>query len=167
MIQPERTADPPSLYERDFNLWVDAQVDALRAGRFADIDLPNVIEEIESLGKSERSKIESQLARLWLHVLKLRFQPERRSRFWESSVAHASTRTLRVLRDSPSLRRRIPEFAAKAYPGARRKAAIETGLPLATFPAEFPFVVSAQALAEIEDDDALDEFVRKALDGER
>jgi hypothetical protein len=54
----EKTASP-SLYDRDFNLWVGAQVEALRAARWQALDLPNVIEELDSYARRDRSAMQS------------------------------------------------------------------------------------------------------------
>jgi hypothetical protein len=48
-------------YTTDFNLWVQPTARLLREHRWQDIDLENLVEEIEDLGKSERRGIISQL----------------------------------------------------------------------------------------------------------
>ena len=45
--------DPASDYEADFYLWSYEQAELLRQRRFSELDLPNIIEEIESLGRSD------------------------------------------------------------------------------------------------------------------
>jgi hypothetical protein len=45
--------DPASLYEQDFAAWLDAQVAALREGRFTDLDLDNLVEEVGSIRRAE------------------------------------------------------------------------------------------------------------------
>jgi translation initiation factor 2B subunit (eIF-2B alpha/beta/delta family) len=46
-------SDPASLYREDFAAWLDVQVAALRERRFADLDLDNLIEEVESIRRAE------------------------------------------------------------------------------------------------------------------
>jgi hypothetical protein len=161
----EKTA-PATLYDRDFSLWVAAQVEALRAARFADLDLPNVIEELDGLAKRDRSAMQSQLRRLFLHMLKLRYQPEKRSHAWEDSIGQAMQKVFDILDASPSLRREVLTYAIKAYAGARTGAARETRLPLATFPGSIPndFQSVALALADVTTDDALDALIRRITD---
>jgi len=47
------TASAP-LYETDFYGWIQQQAGVLRAGSFAALDLDNLIEEVESMGRSEQ-----------------------------------------------------------------------------------------------------------------
>jgi len=63
----------------DFNLWIQQTAQLLREHRWQEIDLENLIEEVEDLGKSERRAITSQLIRLLLHLLKWQYQPQPRS----------------------------------------------------------------------------------------
>jgi len=50
------------LYETDFYGWIQNQTGMLKAGSFAGLDLKNLIEEIESMGRSEKRELESKLA---------------------------------------------------------------------------------------------------------
>jgi hypothetical protein len=47
------------LYEQDYALWLDTTAEQLRQGKFFVLDLENLIEEIESMGRSERQAVES------------------------------------------------------------------------------------------------------------
>ncbi len=80
--------DPARLagYEDDFALWSAEQAAFIRAGKFDRVDLENVAEEIESLGKSDKRQIRSRLQVLMLHLLKWERQPAERSRSWSSSI---------------------------------------------------------------------------------
>lgn len=53
------------LYETDFSEWIHQTIQLLQAGRWQEVDIPHLVEEIEGLGKSERRGITSQLTRLW------------------------------------------------------------------------------------------------------
>lgn len=65
------------LYEQDYYAWIQSQVRAMGERRIKDIDWENVAEEIEDLGKNEKHSVESQLARIREHFLKLAtLQPE-------------------------------------------------------------------------------------------
>src|SRR5580658_7450631 len=89
-----------SLYDTDFVEWSTRTADLLRRGRLAGLDLENVAEEIEDLGKSERSAVRSQLRRMLLHLVKSRIQPERSGAIWRGSVASARTEILDHFGDS-------------------------------------------------------------------
>jgi hypothetical protein len=121
-------------YGYDFAAWLADQAAALRAGRWADLDIEHIAEELDGLGISQRHAIKSQLERMQLHLLKQAYQPERQSDSWQRSIRDAVIEIEKVLDDSPSLRREMPDFVAKAYRTARKKASNETDLPIATFP---------------------------------
>ncbi len=74
-------------YLADFNVWIDRTAQLLRERRWHEIDLENLIEEVENLGKSERRGVASQLTRLLLHLLKWQYQPQRRSDSWLDSIS--------------------------------------------------------------------------------
>jgi hypothetical protein len=153
------------LYERDFNLWIDAQVEALRAARWQDLDLPNVIEELDSLGRRERRAMTSQFERLWLHLLKLECQPQKRTQSWEKSIDGALRKLFAILQDSPSLRPGVPAIARAAYSAARRTASRETRLSLETFPVAFPdhYEAISVDVARVDTIDGLDRLIRELL----
>lgn len=60
----------PSPYERDFYQWVQQTVTALQSKDFDLVDWDKVIEEIASMGRSERRELKSRLMVLLEHVLK-------------------------------------------------------------------------------------------------
>jgi len=64
-----------SLYEEDFALWIERTAQLLREHSFEEVDWENVIEEIESLVKSDRRALRSQIVRVLKHLLKLDYQP--------------------------------------------------------------------------------------------
>jgi hypothetical protein len=124
----------PAEYDADFALWARSQAAALRAGRFDELDVPNLAEEVEALARRDRQKLRSRWTVLALHVLKLLYQPERASGSWRSTIIEQATKINELLAESPSLVMSLPELSKIAYHVARRRAAVETGLPLATFP---------------------------------
>jgi hypothetical protein len=138
-IAPDDPTHPPDAYERDFALWIAHQAELLRARRFEQLDLDNLIEEIETVGRSERHELRSRLEQLLLHLLKCQFQPARKSGSWLGTLYEQRTRIAAIVKDSPSLRRVIVQFANEAYPHAVRLAGYETGLSPSTFPAANPF----------------------------
>jgi hypothetical protein len=142
-VRRERT----KLYDADFVRWTEEQAAALRAGRLDALDLENLAEEIESLGKRDRRKLKFRLTVLIMHLLKWAYQPDQRSGSWESTVRTQRAEIRQLLDDSPGLRRDVPDILAQKYDLARRNAAAETGLSLAIFPAACPFAVD-EILAE-------------------
>ena len=130
-------------YENDFYLWTQQQADLLRQGQFnrVDLDLENIAEEIESMGKRDRRSVSSYLQNVLLHLLKWRYQPERRGTSWRLSIENGRYQVVDLLEESPSLKPQLDALAAKEYRQARKNAAGETGLPLTTFPEQCPFTV--------------------------
>ena len=43
-----------TLYSQDFLQWTQEQIDSLRHGRWSELDIENLIEELEDLGRSEQ-----------------------------------------------------------------------------------------------------------------
>jgi len=127
------------LYETDFYAWAKEQAALLRAGKLSAADIENIAEEIDSMGRSEKRELISRLTVLLLHLLKWRFQPDRRSPSWEASISVQRNRLARHLEDNPSLKPQIPKAFADAYRDAILDAVAETNLPRSVFPPECPW----------------------------
>jgi hypothetical protein len=130
-----------TLYEQDFYLWTKAIVQHLKENRFNDIDIPNLIAEIESMGKSEKRELKSRLIVLLIHLIKWQYQPEKRSESWRSTITEQRICIEALLEDSPSLQPLLIEIFADCYEKARSKASEETGIKLNFFPQESPFTL--------------------------
>lgn len=137
----ERTALEPEAgtYETDFYTWTIDQAAALRDGRLSELDIDNLAEEIEDLGKEVFSKLTSSYRIIVLHMLKWDHQVERRSRSWTISIRTHRNDLGHLLRDNPALKSRRMEALARAYTNARLEAADETGLRITTFPDACPY----------------------------
>ncbi len=77
--QPD-TKEREPLYERDFCLWTEQQAALLREGRFAELDLAKLIDEIEAMARSDKKAVKDKLVVLLTHLLKHQLQPEQRAR---------------------------------------------------------------------------------------
>lgn len=128
-----------SLYEQDYYLWLQTTAKQLREEKLSQIDRANLIEEIESMGRSEKSALVSNLQIVLMHLLKHKYQPEKRSNSWLFTIFEHRDRLLEAFEISPSLKPYFREVFAKCYTKARKKASLETGLPISTFPTESPF----------------------------
>src|SRR5215217_7830045 len=85
--------DRRSLYDEDVYAWAKQQADALRrlarAGRDLpnELDLENVAEEIEDVGKSELSKVESFVQLILVHLIKAASaRDDRPGQHWRGEV---------------------------------------------------------------------------------
>lgn len=137
-LKPPRTDD---LYETDLYAWTQKQADLLRARRFDELDLENLVEEVRSVGGSEKREIESRLDILVAHLLKWKFQPGARTKSWAATLREQRSRIERILRSSPSLRRYPAEVFDEAYLAGRIEAAKETGIDFDLFPDKAPFTL--------------------------
>jgi hypothetical protein len=137
--------DRRSLYEQDFCLWVAQQTALLREGRFAELDLANLIEEIEAMARRDRRALKSNLVVLLTHLLKHHFQPEQRSSGWRGAIVEHRQRLRDDFEESPSLRSHAAEVFPRPNADARERARAETGLPLRGFPKASPYTLE-QAL---------------------
>jgi len=128
-----------NLYNQDFYLWTQTVVQQLKQNKFNEIDIPNLIEEIESMGRSEKRELKSRLIVLLMHLLKWQYQPQKRSESWRSTISEQRICIETLLEDSPSLQFILAELFADCYQKARFKASDETGIKLNLFPQESPF----------------------------
>ncbi len=130
------TLAKPRLYDLDFVDWVSQTVGLLREGRFDELDLAHLIEEVEDLGNRHRDAIDSQLTRLLMHLLKWQHQAERRSSSWESSIRESRKQISRLLRKYPSLKPYFEAQIEQCYQDAVEDASDETGLSSISFPSD-------------------------------
>jgi len=115
-------------------------VDLLRQGKFDQLDLDHLIEEVSDLGRRERDRLVSSVRLILHHLLKWQFQTERRSRSWAKTIQRERINVESYLEDTPSLKRILTQdWLAKIYRIARKDAALETDLPLSTFPEQCPY----------------------------
>ncbi len=129
-------------YEIDYARWITSQVERLRSGAAGALDIENIIEELEALGRSERRAMASHLRNLLKHLLKWEYQPKKRARSWKLSIDGARAELHELLSEMPSLRQDLSLITAEQYSWARREAARETFLPIEHFPAECPYEAS-------------------------
>ena len=94
-----------NLYHEDFYLWIKTTAKQLKDGNFAEIDLDNLIEEIESMGRSEKRALKSNLLVVLMHLLKYKYQPEKRTNSWLSTIFEHRRRLKEDLTESPSLKK--------------------------------------------------------------
>jgi len=128
-----------NLYDTDFYGWVQSQLEALRSGEIDNLDLDNLIEEVESMGRSEQRALESRLEVLLAHLLKWRFQPSRRGASWELTIEEQRRRLSDRLKQNPSLKSKLPDVQKVAYRYAIFRAVKETGMDRSAFPVQCPW----------------------------
>jgi hypothetical protein len=121
-------------YDQDFYSWTQEQAELLKKGRFSELDIDNLIEEVESMGKSEKRELESRLTILLLRLLKWKYQEVRRGRSWQLSIDEQRIQFEETLNENPGLKPALDEIVKKAYRLAVIKASRETKISKAVFP---------------------------------
>ncbi len=88
---------------------------------------------------SQRDALESNLEVLLIHLLKWKYQPNKRTNSWYRSIVEHRKRIHKAFCKSPSLKRYFEEALPKVYQDSRRMASVETMLDVQVFPLENPF----------------------------
>lgn len=145
-------------YEHDLMSWYEHQIALLRQRRLSDLDLDNLIAELDGSIGSLRKELGSRLEVLLMHLLKCQYQHSRLSKSWVHTLDEQRSELDKLLEESPSLKPRVEEVAAKVYPRAVRRAARDTRLELKMFPETIPF--TRQQLVD-------EDFVPHAVDPDR
>ena len=128
-------------YEKDPYAWSLEQADFLRRKEYYKLDFEHLIEEIECLGKSEKSALRSYLEITLMHMLKSKYQPEKKTRSWDLSIKNSRRHANIVLKENPSLKHKLNDILKDAYKGAIIGAALETDLDEKVFPKECPWTI--------------------------
>jgi hypothetical protein len=118
-----------SHYDTDVYAWSERQGALLRrlaSGERvndADLDWANIAEEIETVGRSERSALSRHIGNVLEHLIKLQISPATEPRAgWKETVLRGRSEVEELLRDSPSLRSSLGDLIARRLPTARRLA---------------------------------------------
>jgi Domain of unknown function DUF29 len=128
----------PSLYEQDFLLWSEDTVAKLRARDFENLDLENLIEEVESLGRSDRKELLSRLVVIFEHLLKrLYVQLPEDYHGWERTIRTQRTDLRFLIKSSPSLKSIWQEYVEEAWEVALKN--IRKEYKNDSFPDRFPY----------------------------
>ena len=130
-----------NLHDKDFHAWTIEQANLLKSKKLNEIDLDNLIEEIESMGASERNQLQNRLKVLIGHLLKWQYQPDYRTRSWNATIKEQRLSVTGLIEDNPSLKSILEERITKAYPQGVLLAVKETNLEENTFPSSCPYSI--------------------------
>ncbi|MEH1809820.1 DUF29 domain-containing protein [Nostoc sp.] len=137
MVKPIIQSATQTLYDEDYYLWLRTTINQLRAGQFSDVDLDNLLEELETMGRREKRTVKSLLIRLFEHLLKLTYWDKERERnegHWKGEIRTFRREIKDQLKESPSLKPYILEIFDACYQEARAEASDRSKLPIDTFP---------------------------------
>jgi hypothetical protein len=104
------------LYDEDFLLWTQEQARLLRQAAERRVNFPldweNLAEEIESLGKSQRSELRNRIGTIIEHLLKLEHSIAREPcDGWRETVHRSRREAELLLEDNPSLSQEVAALA--------------------------------------------------------
>lgn len=118
-------------YEDDVAAWAQEQVSLLRSGQWALLDIEHIAEEIEDMNISHRHQLAHRMAILMAHLLKWKYQPERRGASWENTIHNQRDKLAKLLKKMPSLRRLLenPEWDQEVWDDVVDIAGRETNVP--------------------------------------
>ena len=130
-----------ALYEQDLYAWCLTTAALIRNGKWHEVDVNAVAEELESVGRSQKRELESRLHVLVMHLLKWRYQPAGRQEghSWRSTIRTQRRELRLLLRDNPSLRPQVAMVINEGYWEARAEALDETELPDTALPQTCPW----------------------------
>lgn len=131
-------------YETDVVAWANEQAALIRAGRFDQLDLTHIAEEIEDVGKSEQRELASRMAVLLMHLVKWNFQPALRSTSWTNTLRHQRSAIDRRLNGTPSLKPLLekPDWVQDSWDDALVMAQKETGIDIGALPDVCPWTMA-------------------------
>jgi len=134
-------------YDKDIILWSKQQARLLRAGRFSELDIEHLADEIEDVGKSEKRELASRMAVLLAHLLKWSRQPRKRSNSWRATINDQRKQIALAIKATPSLKgvMRDPDWQEVTWLDARAQARGETGLPEEDLPEACPWTMEQAA----------------------
>ncbi|MBD2135331.1 DUF29 domain-containing protein [Sphaerospermopsis sp. FACHB-1094] len=136
------TETTTKLYDQDFYLWIQTTVKLLSEGKLEQLDIENLIEEIDSMGRREKKELKTRLIVLIEHLLKLQYWTEEKdynARGWRNTVVEQRRQIAYSLADSPSLKSILNDVFLECYQDARNDTLRKYELPSELFPEDSPF----------------------------
>ncbi|MGM3308320.1 DUF29 domain-containing protein [Anabaena sp. WFMT] len=131
-----------TLYEQDFYLWIQTTLQQLKERNLEQLDIENLIEEIDSMGRREKKELKTRLVLLIEHLLKLKYWTEEKeynARGWRNTVVEQRRQIAYTFADSPSLKAILNDVFLDCYQDARKDTINKYQLSSNLFPEECPF----------------------------
>ena len=127
--------DLKKLYEIDEHLWLEETIKVLKANRLDELDLDNLIEELQSLGKRDKNKVESLLRQVIIHLLLLQYWTQEyncNAQHWRGEIATFRVQLNRLL--TTNLKNYLLDNLEDIYQDAVFIVSQKTGFNLNIFP---------------------------------
>lgn len=119
------------LYKQDYALWLETTIEQLNSRDFSELDLENLLEELEDLGRSDKRALKSLLTRLLEHLLKFVYWHSEREycqNSWRAEIRTFRIQIKDLLKESPSLNTYLVNIFDQCYNNARAVILDLTGL---------------------------------------
>lgn len=97
-------------YNKDFYAWTIEQAQLIKSRKFTELDIENLFDEVESMGRREKRELANRVEILLMHLLKWKYQYEEQSKSWQRTIREQRHQIKMVLRDNPSLKPVIDDF---------------------------------------------------------
>jgi hypothetical protein len=137
-----------SLYVADFSTWLNQQVSALKHRDGDNLDWDNLAQELILMGISQKNELKGRLIVLLTHLLKWKYQANKRSISWFTTITNQRDDLQDLLAENPCLSQYVPDLLIKDYRNGRREAAAVTGLGLVNFPDVYSYAIDQILNAE-------------------
>lgn len=129
------------LYETDEHLWLEETIKLLKENRLNDLDLENLIEELESLSKSDKNRVSSFLEQIIRHLLLLQYwipEQSRNQNHWRAEIQSFRTQLRKYL--TTNLQNYLDDELTNIYQDALEYVRQKTGFSV-DFPQECPYAL--------------------------
>lgn len=129
-----------SLYEQDEHLWLTETIKLLKENRLERLDIENLIEELEDLGKRDKNRVESFLRQIIIHLLLLQYwttEYEYNYRHWQGEIATFRVQLNRSL--TTNFKQYLLDNMGDIYQESVFIVTQKTGLNLEIFPPICPY----------------------------
>ncbi len=130
-----------NLHDQDFYAWTLEQARLIRAHAFDQLDIPHLLEEVESMGNQNKTELRNRLTILLMHLLKWKYQAEYKSNSWYITIANQRLDIADLIEDNPSLKHILVELFNRAYTKAIPKTSLETGIKSSIFPSSCEWTI--------------------------
>ncbi|MDD1445865.1 DUF29 domain-containing protein [Dolichospermum sp. ST_sed8] len=133
------TTQLKQLYETDDYLWLLATIELLKQGRFDEVDLENLIEELEDLGSEKKNAVVSLLEQVIRHLLLLQYwqeEYERNGYHWQGEIVNFRNQLKRRL--TGNLRNYLTQEMLEIYADALEYVKVKTKFQV-DFPEKCPY----------------------------
>jgi hypothetical protein len=128
------------LAQTDYALWLEETIDLLKRKNYEQVDWESLIEEIESLGRSQRRELRNRLTTMLEHCLKLCYSDYVQDyRGWTETIRRSQRELKELLEESPSLKQYWDEVFLDCYAKAVESLKENPDYQSFAFPDDCPF----------------------------